>query len=1161
MKKSLPNKKISDLLKPNSRFFRSIHLERDFRDPDALSGYILTDHTLSCLERIAKGLKEYSGQRAWRITGNYGSGKSSFALFLARWFSGQELPLQIRKANDYRQFTEIKPNFIPVLITGSREPFGLAILKALHYCMSKLYVNGRKSLLLDELESCLQSKEEVTEDQVLNMVLAVNSKIVTDNKGNGLLLILDELGKFLEFSMLYPEKQDVYLLQRLAETASRSAEKPLFIMGLLHQGFSTYADQLSLSGQREWEKISARFEEIIFDHPIEQILTLVTSALNVHTDLLPKEHFIESKKSMEALIQLGWFGPSPVKKVLLENTSKLYPMHPTVLPVLVRLFSRFGQNERSLFSFLLSNEPFGLQAFAERSAASSEYYRLHNLYEYIKFNFGYRLNVQSYRSYWNQIDSMIESFATEHELDLNILKTVGILNLLNCNDLLPTEETIILAIAGANSSDLMTKKIRATLDNLQKGKRTLYRRGAARGFCLWPHTSVDLEDAYERASQVLGTLSRITDMVKDYIELRPIVARRHYIQTGNLRYFEVHYCSVAELVTVFKTITSDADGMIVVPLCETPEERSLALKFVTQPELRDRPEVLIAIPPPLNALLGLLQEAQRWEWVASKTPELNTDRFAAEEVSRQRDASRKSLENRIQGFIGLRQLTGHLSLEWYQQNKKLKISSGRELLSTLSDICDKIYFNAPQIKNELVNRHTISSSAAAARMRLIEKVLTAASKPFLGMEPNKKPPEMSIYLSFLKASGIHQQYDKDWKIDLQSSSKRDDPCNIIPTLRKIEELVKKKPDSKISILVIFNTLKKPPYGVKNGVIPIFFAIFVVANKNEIALYENGTFLKSVGAEEFLRLIKRPETFEIQYCKIEGIRTDVFEKLLALLELKTSESEKAELLDVVRPLCMFIAKLPGYVHNTKKLSQEALTVRDVILLAREPVKLLFDDLPKACKFEAFTIDSNIKSELIRDFVKKLKKALDELKSAYPELKERLKKHLQDSFLIPGTFSQARQTLTERTMRILVSITEPKLKAFCLRLVDDNLPEDEWIESLGSYLVLKPPNKWHDIEEDMFNQELTQLITRFHHVESIIFSKVKNIKTSTGIRLSITQSDGTEHEQVIYFRSEEENQLKQLQNELADMLSKHKRLGLVAASRAMWKLLSEKEGGRR
>lgn len=610
----MSDKKISDLIKLNNRFFRSVHLERDFRDPDALSGYILSDHTLSCFERIAKGLKEQSGQRAWRITGDYGSGKSGFALFLARWFSGQELPLQIRKTTDYRQFTEVKPCFVPVLITGSREPLSLAILKALHRCVSSLYVGSRKPSQLAELERLLQLKEEVTDGQILNLVLEVSNKIVTDDKGNGLLLILDELGKFLEFSALYPERQDVYLLQRLAEAASRSAEKPLFIVGMLHQGFSTYADQLSQSGQREWEKVSARFEEIIFNQPIEQISTLITSALSVHTKLLPKEHSAESKKSMEALIQLGWFGPAPAKKVLLENASKLYPIHPTVLPSLIRLFSRFGQNERSLFSFLLSNEPFGLQAFAQRSVTSGEYYRLHNLYEYIRFNFGYRLSVQSYRSHWNQIDSMIESFATERELELNVLKTVGILNLLNCNELLATEETITLAIAENNSSVLNAKQIGKVLETLQKGRRVLYRRGAAGGFCLWPHMSVDLEQSYERSSRALGTLNRIANMIKDYIEPRPIVARRHYIQSGNLRYFEVRYCSVAELVTVFKTITSDADGTIIVPLCETPEERSLALKLVMQPELKYRPEVLIAIPPPLNTLTGLLQEAQRWEW-------------------------------------------------------------------------------------------------------------------------------------------------------------------------------------------------------------------------------------------------------------------------------------------------------------------------------------------------------------------------------------------------------------------------------------------------------------------------------------------------------------------------------------------------------------------
>ena len=38
----MPNALISDLFNIQSRFLRSAHLERDFADPKALSGYILT---------------------------------------------------------------------------------------------------------------------------------------------------------------------------------------------------------------------------------------------------------------------------------------------------------------------------------------------------------------------------------------------------------------------------------------------------------------------------------------------------------------------------------------------------------------------------------------------------------------------------------------------------------------------------------------------------------------------------------------------------------------------------------------------------------------------------------------------------------------------------------------------------------------------------------------------------------------------------------------------------------------------------------------------------------------------------------------------------------------------------------------------------------------
>jgi hypothetical protein len=57
---------------------------RDLADPTALDGYILTSSARSALQRLASGLSESSTQRAFRITGPYGSGKSSFALLLCR---------------------------------------------------------------------------------------------------------------------------------------------------------------------------------------------------------------------------------------------------------------------------------------------------------------------------------------------------------------------------------------------------------------------------------------------------------------------------------------------------------------------------------------------------------------------------------------------------------------------------------------------------------------------------------------------------------------------------------------------------------------------------------------------------------------------------------------------------------------------------------------------------------------------------------------------------------------------------------------------------------------------------------------------------------------------------------------------------------------------
>src|SRR5687768_9608996 len=110
--------RIEDIFNVRSRFLRSAHLERDFHDPDALEGYVQTDFIQECCERLSDGLREKSGRRAWRVTGDYGSGKSSFALFVANALAGHEdkSSPRIIRAFDFKKNGLPKPSFIPVLV-------------------------------------------------------------------------------------------------------------------------------------------------------------------------------------------------------------------------------------------------------------------------------------------------------------------------------------------------------------------------------------------------------------------------------------------------------------------------------------------------------------------------------------------------------------------------------------------------------------------------------------------------------------------------------------------------------------------------------------------------------------------------------------------------------------------------------------------------------------------------------------------------------------------------------------------------------------------------------------------------------------------------------------------------------------------------------------
>ena len=1136
---------IAQLFRVPERYLRSVHIERDFDDPTSLNHYVMTPPMQALFSRIVAGLQPGSANRAWRVTGDYGTGKSSFALVLAHLLRDptSHIVEAIRQAIE----EESKPgalegvHVLPVLVTGAREPLVPAVARALIHSLERLRGRKRMTREIERLRAQAAAVSHSADHSELLDLLSRVSFYAATQGWTGVFLVLDELGKFLEYAALRPDREDVYILQRLAESASRSGENPLVILGLLHQGFHAYAETLPSTTRQEWEKVADRYSEITFNQPLSHVTALVTEALNIDRSLVPSAVNEAIHAVQAATVRTGWFG-APEKA---PSTLALYPLHPTVLPVLVRFFARFGQHERSLFSFLLSSEPFGLQSFADRPANGHTWYRLPDFYDYIRSAFGYRLGASSYRGHWLRLTETIDTVGDLDALQLAVLKTVAVLNVLDAEHLLAKETVLSAALTDGDE----TGAVGDAVESLES-RGLLFNRGTAGGYSLWPSTSVNLVSAFEAARRALGPMDRVAPRVRPYLGQSSVVARRHYIEWGTLRYFEIRYADSATLLETLEQPT-EADGLVVVALCDTASEVRDIRASVTASEIATHGETIVAVPPSLQGVAAQVLDAQCWQWVADNTPALEQDSYAAAEVARQIAASRRVLLRSLDSLMGFRGESPS-EVEWWHRGRLIELPVKGKLSALLSNVCDELYYDAPRIRNELLNRRTLSSAASAARQRLIERMFASSGEPYLGLDEGKAPPEKSMYLSVLEVGNVHREVRGHFV--LTEPPKDADPLHIRPALMRIVALLEQADGRRVPVTEIFEVLQGRPYGVRAGVTPLLLAIAFVAHSHEIAMYENGTFLQKFDSPDFVRLTKQPSTFEMQLCRVAGVRMEVFLLLVSTFAQERRNDRDHELLDVVRPLSIFAAQLPEYTRRNTNLEDPAKSVLDALLKAREPATLVFETLPVACGLEPFPIGGSIDHGRARKFVAALQDATLSLRATYPKLLERIRVKIMLG-LGDGSICPDRAQVMQRSSRIVVAAVEPRLQAFARCLADSELTDDLWAERVASFVASKPPAQWTAADEYRALNELDILTGVYCRVEATIFDGDDSELHINAIRLGVTRGDGSEFAKIVRFRSEDEVAVRELAVAVQSVLAEARSLKLAAIARALWDIIGD------
>ena len=1139
----MANKALSQYFSLNRRYSRSVNLERDLEQPDALTGYILTERSVDALRRILAGLGKEGASNAWTLTSVYGTGKSAFAHYLASLCASSKskmrsLALEIAETALGKESSEYlalnsnipKQGYIRAVAVAQREPISHTIIRALirgveiSWTAAKRNKSEVVSRLL-ELEVEIERGNKIDGKEIPTIVqeLAQASK-------TGIFLIVDELGKNLEYAAYERGAEDLYLLQQLAELP-RDSKTPIYILGILHQAFADYSQRLASIQRNEWSKIQGRFEDIPFTESAASMMRLIGQAI----DRTEAEAYLCAihNQAQEWFARLN--NTLRVEELSVEVLEGIYPLHPITALVLPTLCQRYAQNDRSLFTFLTSSEPYSFKNYLEEIPVEADKLpslKLDRVYDYFIEAAGMGLASRPNLQRWVEIQDLVADAKHLNPDILKVLKTIGILNLVTITGLTRATRHLVTLAMCDRPDDL--KEIeswdRVVSELLERGLIT--HRRQLDELRIWQGSDFNIDNELIRYRE--EDREPLFKLLSSIRPLKPLIAQRHSYQTGTLRYFERCYLDSSGNINNLSCSTSDSDGLIGYWV---DDEKLKSVPILTN----DGKPLIILCAAELESLRFRAREYAALKKIQNTATQLQTDGVARREVRYRTTEAEQLLYESLQESFEL----ANESNDCWIEGKQETIHNITEFNSQLSKVCDRTYNLSPKIWNELINRRQLTSQGAKARRELIEAMIEHSDLERLGLVGYG--PEVTMYHSLLGETKIHKEEDGYW--DFYPPKRGSGVRTLWQAVNKFCLDSKEKPQT---LDRLYQTLANPPYGIKQGMIPILIAAVLLYHQDDVGVYQDGTFIPILGVEHFELLLKDPSRFAVKYFEVVGLRLEVFKELEAILRnAKAKKSGKltddkrarqprpnvlrnATLLTVVTPLYQFVSKLPKYTKQTKRLSSEAVSVLEALQKTVEPDVLLFTELPQAFGLPIIGTEEVDDDTTAKELRSKLIQVLREFNTAYDTLLFDCKSLLLDAFGVRRGESKLREDLRVRSNYLIDKCIEPTLKRFTKAATDEKADDEEWFSALVMIVADKPAESWTDTDVTKFEIELADLVRRFQNLEALQKETTAKGEGFEARRITVTHSDGQETHRVVWVDNEQETQVDEIVDRVLKVL---------------------------
>lgn len=908
-----------------------------------------------------------------------------------------------------------------------------------------------------------------------NITLA-NELIKDDYRG--IIFVFDEFGRYIEDAGENIRVKDV---QDLAEFCDHSDFDDYLIL-VSHKQLSLYTDKMKKALSDEWKKIEGRFKSTSINVKYDQCLSLIPH-------IIPKtKEWNAFKKKFKTELNEIYNQAFDFKGFLLppeENINPFeggFPLHPITLYALDRLSKKVAQNERTFFTYLASNEDNSLFAqLANMNENEFHFVGLDSVYDYFEENIcSYRSGDAKdvYKKYQFAINKLGNT--EENALEIKILKVIAAIYIIGDTSTIVADEGTIIDVIDENK-----KKIRAAINNLEKRKIIKYMRQY--GYFDFLDSSIyDLDLMIEeRISSITDemAISMLNEEFSDFA-IYPYEYNFTYHMKRVLQPVFAQKCDVSKK-NIMHFVPKYYDGMVIFVL-----DSQFELSEYCTLNVPERSMLVVN----RNAV-EILKEIKRYISIKYY--------FSIRNDLKKEDPT---VEYELKLYLDEQySVINELIFTWKNVDDKgiAVVSKGKEYVITsendLSQIASEIIANSYQdtiiVNNDLINKNTISGAIKQARRKALSYVMNCEN---LLEECSLMSPEHSIIRAVLSKNGIYNDATAMPLNRLPSGEIAGEPVK-----QEINKFLRRCIKGQVLFSELYDTLKKPPYGLRDGYIAILLAFELKPYEN-ISIYFHGSE-HDYGEDELIKALENPEDYSLFICNWTEEQVKYIGELEKVFCKFIDKSAKNRLKELCVAMNKHFVDISKAARTTERyVSEDAKHYREIMSITYKDYNRFF-----------FEILLSLNTDL-QELVFLIKKVKQELENVLTLQLDTLEKTIC-SVLCVNKEASITSTLCGNYVN---NWKEKKFKSFdfqtsamldFLENMNPDMSDGDTIQELGKIVTGFEIVYWNDSKIEDFYEAFTKIVSQLNNyvVQDIIGSDEIKITINAGEdEEKITQFNKTE-----------------------------------------------------